>query len=630
MQAVTDGGRGLRSRLDSLRERSESGYVAVFVALCLPLFIGMCALAIDVANWHFRGQQIQKAADNASLAGVVYLPGSPTDADTAAKAIAKLNGFQDGVNGAVITTAPVPGKPSQLRVTISAPVTNAFGSIFGHDTSIVTRTVVADYAGPVPMGSPCNSFGNSPGTPWNANALSTCSTPDLWLQAAGPQATKVNGDRYLANRCDASPPSQPSGVYLCNPAGGPNEEFSKDGYFYVVRVKQAGPVTVQMFDPEFANTGQYCNQNLDTGWSTTVTGINEFIPGSSTAQRSGFARRLYAEYGDSITGGSVLTGDKASNTPGPYCPGDSYAVGSTQTPPVTSFVMRGPYDQSDPRNAPVITTCGPGTQGASRTGPGWAQFAGYDEDNGFGDIRRKLTQSLGAYDRTFAGAFRQWVTFCTFNAEVGDYLLQIRTNVGLGTNPTVSDNGGTAGGGGQNMMALRAIRGGSATSSLSMFGLGRMSIYANTASTSRQFYLARASSGTAGKLLRLQLYDIGDGNGLGGLKILPPTDSGLAEFTGCVGTVSARSGSAWSEQPDPAAKSNCTTTSSNTNTSTSTATSYNGKVLTFRVPIPRTYRCNDTDPAGCWIKIQYTFAQPPHDVTTWSASIEGDPVRIVE
>ena len=411
----------------------------------------MCALGVDVANWHFRGAQLQKAADAAALAGVVYLPSSPSQADAAAKTIACLNLKPFLANPSAstctlpadvtVTTAPVTNRPTRLRVTISATVDNAFGSIFGRSESVITRTVVSDFAGPVPMGSPCNTFGNSPGTPWNIGALSTCSSPDLWLQAAGPQATKVNGDRYAAYRCDTPGGTATGGVHECNPSAGPNAEFTQDGYFYVVRVRQAGPVTVQVFDPAFVETGQYCPDNLSTAWSNQaspggqqISGINEFIPAGTTANRFTWAKRLYSRQDEAITGGSTLTGQKAAGEAGPYCAGDSYAVGSTVTPPVTSFVLRGPYDQGDPKAAPVMTGCnGSSVQGSTSGGPGYAQFPGYDSDNGYGNLRSRLTQNITTgpdrYDRNLAGAFRQWVPLCTFNAAVGDYLIQIRTNV---------------------------------------------------------------------------------------------------------------------------------------------------------------------------------------------------------
>ena len=47
------------------------------------------------------------------------------------------------------------------------------------------------------------------------------------------------------------------------------------------------------------------------------------------------------------------------------------------------------------------------------------------------------------------------------------------------------------------------------------------------------------------------------------------------------------------------------------------------------MPIPNSYHCTDSSATGCWFKINYQFNGLVHDVTTWSASLSGDPVRIV-
>ena len=72
-------------------------------------------------------------------------------------------------------------------------------------------------------------------------------------------------------------------------------------------------------------------------------------------------------------------------------------------------------------------------QGQDASGPGWVQFGGRDGNTGYSNLRSRLTQAIttGAnrYDPKLAAVFRQWVPLCTFNAGVGDYLIQIRTNV---------------------------------------------------------------------------------------------------------------------------------------------------------------------------------------------------------
>src|SRR3954454_20523755 len=81
----------------SLQHR-ENGYVLVMSALLLVPMLLMAGLSVDIGSWYSRASDIQKAADAAALAGVVWLPDVPT-ATSYALATAKRNGFEDGVNG---------------------------------------------------------------------------------------------------------------------------------------------------------------------------------------------------------------------------------------------------------------------------------------------------------------------------------------------------------------------------------------------------------------------------------------------------------------------------------------------------------------------------------------------------
>jgi hypothetical protein len=59
---------------------------------------------------------------------------------------------------------------------------------------------------------------------------------------------------------------------------------------------------------------------------------------------------------------------------------------------------------------------------------------------------------------------------------------------------------------------------------------------------------------------------------------------------------------------------------------------FNGQWVTYKVPIPSNYTCNYNDPLGCWTKINFQFPNltSVQDTTTWSAQIQGDPVRLIE
>jgi hypothetical protein len=57
-----------------------------------------------------------------------------------------------------------------------------------------------------------------------------------------------------------------------------------------------------------------------------------------------------------------------------------------------------------------------------------------------------------------------------------------------------------------------------------------------------------------------------------------------------------------------------------------------GKWQTVSVPIPTNYTCSSSVPTGCWVRLQYAYGggNQPSDTTSWTAGIEGDPVRLVE
>src|SRR5205823_3275322 len=86
---------------------------------------------------------------------------------------------------------------------------------------VFARTAVAEFQGPIPMGSPDNDLGNDPET--------MTTFPDYWINIAAPNADKTNGDRFSAKNC-------PSTTYACGGAGPQNTEYATDGYAFAVHV----------------------------------------------------------------------------------------------------------------------------------------------------------------------------------------------------------------------------------------------------------------------------------------------------------------------------------------------------------------------------------------------------------
>ncbi len=152
----------MRPRLPRTPARpDERGYIAVTTGLILIVLMGFSAFAVDVGNWYLTGQRAQRAADAAALAGVTKLPGNQVAAVALAKSYSANNGFKDGTAATTVDGA-LSGGPTRLRVDVTRTVDNIFGPLLGRPQTTISRYAVADFAGPVPLGSPCNRFGDDP------------------------------------------------------------------------------------------------------------------------------------------------------------------------------------------------------------------------------------------------------------------------------------------------------------------------------------------------------------------------------------------------------------------------------------------------------------------------------------
>ena len=574
--------RGNRTPPPEPGEPREGGFVLVWMALMIVALLGMAGLAVDVANWYFQADRQQKAADAAALGGAVFLPADTTQAYSTANALADKNGYKTGV-GSTTVTAQQESKPTRLRVTITRNIGNFFGGLLGVGTTTITRTSVAEFAGPVPMGSPSNVFGNEPAP--DGTWSSVAGNSSFWVNIAGAQTTKISGDQHQAGLCAAGVDgcSGTTNLDYFSLAGAPDPQFQ--GYFYNVRVMNPPPgqkLAVEVFDPVFAQVGDTCN--------------DAFLDSAVAIDPSRYAK----------------------GPASPYCTGDHKINATCTAPdvsclPVTTFTFRAPD------NTPWTLTDNPIIATGTCSTRTYQPFQG--------DLGPKITS-----DPTFAAEFRKWVRACeipatdvqTYLASVGgiyaDFLLQIRTNA--------STNDQTAVGAGHNRFSIRAalINGAGAVngSAVSINASQTMAIYANAQGADTRFYLARVLPGSDGQVLNLKFYDIGDASVIscgsppcsanGQLTVLPPAEY-ASSFSNC--TYTPPGSTSFQAMPG------CSVTSNGT---------FNGKLIQVRIPLPTGYTCNTTSVTGCWVKIRYTFPSSVQaaDTTTWSASIEGDPVRLVE
>lgn len=585
----------------SRRRDDQGGYVAILVAFfAAALLMPLCAISVDVARWYVEIQRIQNAADSAATAGVTFLPDDFASAKATAITVAGRNGYPNSGTSSVAVS--IGDKPTQLVVTISSTIKNAFGASFGVGSDTLVRSATADFNGPVLMGSPCNTFGNEPPGAGSGNSdpvrgpdtsvivappggAQCTSNPQLWGAIAGPDTPKGNGDEFMTRTCN-------SGNAGCT--GTTNDEFDPQGYFYIVRVGAAAvntAVTLQIYDPAWVENGDTC----DVGPTGTMkNNMNSYTP----------------------TDGKTRYNESPNN----FCTGDVNNGTANVDGITTSYGLRAPTDTYNPKVATPITAC------EKQYPPYYVGKSGSGNGSLSGVSSTTLDSSQGKYNDDLAAVYHQWVRLCTFTPTVaGDYYLQIRTNVKLGgssdgeggyqNNPKVftqtgDDNSVT--GSGNNRFSLRVN--GAQRGAVSIAGYQAMSIYANYTGANTTFNLVRVIPAAATKTLNIGFYDVGDAASAGTVQVLPPIDSNMGGSLGSCSGSGVVTG----------------TVTSCKLTNVSSGNGWNGQYENLKIPIPNSYTCNYTQAGGCWFRLVVNFPGGVTDTTTWTASIDGDPVRLIK
>jgi Flp pilus assembly protein TadG len=596
-----------------VRPGDERGYAALLVANLFPVvFVALAAIAVDTARWFVEVQRVQNAADAASLAGVTYMPQDLTNATAMAKTVSGRNGFTDGAGG-VTVLAEQGGRPSQLKVTVTSTVKNIFGSLIGVPSTTISRSSTSDYTGPAPMGSPCNTFGNEPSSgggtssvtptgtvlPTTGRFANCSSDPAFWATIEGPETDKNNGDRYSTRNC--------ANAAYTGCSGGKNTEYNEQGYFWVVKVQPSAinrPVTVQLYDPAFTYTDRDCH--LLPAASLLSDDMNPYV------KLDGKKRYGNDDSVNSSTGSS-------------FCTGDFYTA--TVHPMVTSFEMRQQTDTQDPMQGASISGCVKQYTTGTGSGSGGVPVAG------------DLLSSSTTYDDQLAQVFHNWTTLCTFTpTRDGDYYLHVRTNVSAGGSSSGNTNsnapiiysgnsavtakaGNSTYGEGDNSFGIRLVTSPGYENLVSVAGFDRMPIFANADAATSTINLIRVLPGAAGQYVSFSFFDVGDASSSGQVKVLPPTDAtGSITTTPFPNSCRALGGAAGASGTT---LTNCTAPISNSTN--------NGMVETMSIPIPSDYTCNYSSNGGCWYRVQVSFPSGTvNDITTWDASIVGDPVRLIK
>src|SRR5215831_17708785 len=141
-----------------LPQQRRRGTVAVLVAICLTVILGIVAIAVDGGLLMEDRRQVQAAADAAALAAAIDLYNNYSTnygldpSGTAAKSAqttAAANGFANNVNATVVVNIPPKSGPfagntnGYAEVIIQTSQQRAFSRIFGNDNLTVTGRAVA-------------------------------------------------------------------------------------------------------------------------------------------------------------------------------------------------------------------------------------------------------------------------------------------------------------------------------------------------------------------------------------------------------------------------------------------------------------------------------------------------------
>lgn len=582
------GGRGAQhpdTRREDNEDNTERGFVLVWIALMLFMLLAVAGFAVDLGNWWLQSTKLQRAVDSGAHAGAVFMPSDFPQGTLKARTEVARNGFDDSILGgpknATVTVSKMPN-PYQLRVEATIEVDNYFLTLIGMDTQTITRDAVGEFELPIAMGSPENKIGDDPET----SDLDS----QFWINVAGPNSTKISGDRYAAKVC-------PNSVARCTGTANPgfgNDDYAEDGYFFTMDVKSIDPgkdLIVQVYDGAMAYVGDHCTSRT--------------FP--DAAQRTYLADLGYPDAEVRYKGGET-----------DWCTGDQRINGGDGTE--TTFIVRQP--DATPWSVtdnPVVSTgtCSPQTLPSFNTG-GNRIFEMLDPNDGKYNGESDLNPPYGTW--TFASTFRQWATLCVIppgSVTTGEYIIQIRSNASS-LDPTVYDP--SVNEGGHNRMSLRAGFGplGLAVvdgTHITINARTKLPIYANATGADTSFHLARILPADAGRTLRVTLFDMGDAASAGTLRILAPTDA-PGPFADC--TFTRDDGGSLN------VSSNCKLNN------VSSGKGFNGRIVEVDVPIPADYDCDDHLPTGCWTKVLADFPGGVQDTTTWSASILGSPVRLVE
>jgi hypothetical protein len=267
----------MRKTINRFRDEDD-GFSLVFIAATLTLLLGISAFAVDLGWLYLNGSRVQRAADSAALAGVVFLPWDTPNVQAKAIEGATANGYDIGtVNGSNVGSGPdilawQGLSDNRLQVTLTSQIDTFFLKVLGFNNFTITRKATSQFIKPVPLGAPANCIGIGEGvstTGLDAHATGSGSAFDICNDYTQNFWSAHNGRRTAIEHGD---PYGPTCNWNC---GSTNGNSDHDPYYYFAVDVPSNPgswVDVYVYDGGFYDRNNFAETGDEDDLSQSSSG----------------------------------------------------------------------------------------------------------------------------------------------------------------------------------------------------------------------------------------------------------------------------------------------------------------------------------------------------------------------
>ena len=197
-----------------------------------------------------------------------------------------------------------------------------------------------------------------------------------------------------------------------------------------------------------------------------------------------------------------------------------------------------------------------------------------------------------------------WDTICSRpGVAAGIYVIEVST-----TGNTNVING----------FSMRSVVDGNSHNDSQIYGLGAMSLWQFDTGSNPVFKIARLDEVYAGSELIINLWDISDIGTSASIQFNNPSGTAPINNLDCTVQTRGQSGLGGSGYGSDSGGSNCQLSFNSGD--------YNNEWLDFKFDVPGDYTCSGND---CWIYVSYAVGGSITDRTTWTASVNGQPIHLV-